>query len=412
MDDAPSPACASALREILPEATITGIDARRLAGAEAIYLSPGVPLTNPGILAARNGGVPVLGDVALFGELANAPVIAITGTNGKSTVARLVHELFCDQQDGVYLGGNIGTPCLDILSDDASCYVLEVSSFQLELAASLPAEVAMVLNLAPDHLDRYPSVEAYYRTKRAIYNNCRKAVINRALSIDCKAGRVITIGADRPSSPGDLGLAGDALAGDVIVLGNDVLVTEAELSVKGRHNLLNVMAALAAGLLMDLDLAAMLKVARRFKGLPHRGEIVAEIGGVTYVNDSKATNPGATLASVTGFATGSAKGGNVRLLLGGDDKGLSFDGLGESLSGLVSKAYIYGASRRRIAAALGGTVESGLFDSLGLALDEAAREAGPGDVVLLAPGCASFDQFDGYAARGEAFRAQVEALAR
>lgn len=402
MDDAPSPTRISALQETLPDVEVTGMDLRQLLDADAIYLSPGVPLAHPDIRAARDRGVPVHGDIALFGDLANAPLIAITGTNGKSTVAQLVHELFRDQWDGVYLGGNIGAPCLDILADDARCYVLEVSSFQLELAASLMAEVAMVLNLTPDHMDRYPSVEAYYRTKVAIYDHCRKAVINRTLAIDCKARQVLSFGPDRPSGRDDLGLVGDA-----IVMGDDILVTEAELEVKGQHNLLNVMAALAAGLLMGLDRSRMLAVARRFRGLSHRGEVIAEKGGIIFVNDSKATNPGATLASVVGFA----RHGCVRLLLGGDDKGLDFSDLAQPLSGLVRKTYIYGAGRYRIAKAFGDRLVSALFQGLEPALDAAYREAVPGDVVLLAPGCASFDEFDSYASRGEAFRRRVVELA-
>ena len=181
MDDNPAPQRQAAVNAIFPDASITPLDAEALKGANAIYLSPGVPLNHPALQAARQAGLPICGDVGLLGRLARAPVIAVTGTNGKSTVARLIHDIFSHQQAGVRLGGNIGTPCLDLLDDEASLYVLEVSSFQMELADDLAPEVAMVLNLAPDHLDRYATVQDYYQAKCAIYDHCRKAVVNRAL---------------------------------------------------------------------------------------------------------------------------------------------------------------------------------------------------------------------------------------
>ena len=196
------------------------------------------------------------------------------------------------------------------------------------------------------------------------------------------------------------------LDGDAILLGDATLLTAEETLLKGRHNLLNMQAALATGLLMGLDLQQMIDVVRQFKGLPHRGELVAESNGVRFINDSKATNPGATLASVKGFANGR----NVRLLLGGDGKGLSFAPVSKPLSDLVRKAYVYGACADDIAGALAGQVELARCNSLEAGVAAAAAEAEPGDLVLLAPGCASLDEFENFAARGDAFRTQVKGL--
>ena len=245
-----------------------------------------------------------------------------------------------------------------------------------------------------------------------------------------EAGQLVSIGFDKPDSSASDFFKADAslgLDGDTIMLGNQPLLTAEEIPLKGRHNLLNIQAALGAGLLMGQDLPLMLEAVRNFKGLPHRGELVAQSSGVSFINDSKATNPSATLASVKGFAhynayynenantndneneneSDKSKGKHVRLLLGGEDKGLSFADVASELGGLVCKAYIYGASRAAIALALESQVQAEQYANLEAAVAAAAAEARPGDLVLLAPGCASFDEFDNFAARGDAFRDQV-----
>ena len=408
MDANPGTGQRDQLNAIAPQATVSGFDRETILQAEAVYVSPGVPLAQPDLAAAAQAGIPLMGDVALFGELATAPVVAITGTNGKSTVASLLHAAATDQQAGVYLGGNIGTPCLDILSEDASLYVLEVSSYQLELAQNLHTNVAMVLNLAPDHLDRYASIDHYFDTKLAIYGHCEQAVINRAIAdrIGPIAGRTASFGWDSGDEPGHFHASAEG-DGFVLMNGRDVLMHSSDCLLSGQHNCLNLMAAFAAGWLLDLDLARMADSIRQFPGLPHRCQLVAEIAGVRFINDSKATNPGALAAAVAGQASGR----NIHLIAGGVSKGLSFDEVEPEIIEHVRSAYLIGEAKDELAAALPG-IDTSKHAGLQEAVLAAQLRARPGDVILLAPGCASFDQFRNYADRGQAFIDVVKELTR
>jgi len=405
-DDHPSQASVKQLRDIVGQT----VDIRPLAelkadGVTRLYLSPGVPLAQENVSQVREAGVPVHGDVAMFGDLAAAPLVAITGTNGKSTVAHLVHALLSDQKGKVVLAGNVGTPVLDVLSDDADFYVLEASSYQLELADQLAAEVAVVLNLSPDHLDRYPDLESYYATKLALYYHCDSAVLNRnlAVEVNCSAGRIASFGTDAGKKAGEFGL----LERDgewFLANGSKELISVERLPLSGVHNLENVLAALAVGWLLDLDMAQMLETASGFKGLPHRGELIAEINGVRFVNDSKATNPGAMVSAVKGAS------GAIHLIAGGDSKGLDFVGGVKSIATHISSLAVIGANRTEMAQSL-AELDGKACDSMEEAVQYLAAKAGAGDTVLLSPGCASLDQYENYMARGEAFREAVKRLA-
>ena len=400
LDDAVSSDRLAALRTVSSEADVAPITGTSIASAQNVYVSPGVPLSLPAVV--ENTTVDQLrGDVQMFGEMAAAPFVAITGTNGKSTVAQLVYEIATQQFDRVALGGNIGTPCLDLLSPEVDLYVLEVSSYQLELAVELAADVAVVLNLSADHLDRYPSAQAYFNTKLALYGHCRSAVINRA--VDYQPRRdipTVSIGMDPVGGTAQLGVLGDA-----ITLAGEVLIRKHELRLSGFHNLLNVQAAIGIGLLLDFEIDPMLTAVKSFTGLPHRSELVAKINGVRYVNDSKGTNPGAMIAAVEGEAGNR----NVHLIAGGVAKGADFSVLQPAIAHCLKRAYLIGEAATAIVEALPNTT-SDIYPDLLAALEAAHDCAEPGDVVLLSPGCASFDQFRNYAARGDAFRKTVQRL--
>lgn len=404
-DDNPDESNVAALDLIRPGANIENISAACLLSADEIFISPGVPLDHEAVSLARASGKSLLGDIQLFGELAAAPIIGITGTNGKSTLSNLVFELIRDQGKKVSLAGNIGTPCLDVLADDVDFHVLEISSYQLELATEMKTDISIVLNLAPDHMDRYASEQNYYQTKLALYNNSKKAVTNRSMSDDLGETRsAATFGAD--VVPGDNNF-GISVRGEEIRLmqGHTILLSADELQITGSHNFQNVLAGFAIGWLIGLDMSAMLETARRFKGLPHRSEIVDKIDGVTYINDSKATNPGALIAAVKG----QARGRNIHLIAGGDSKGLGFDGLSTELGIYLKGVYLIGANYSALQSEFSGQ-DTVACDVLEQAVSAAAARAIDGDIVLLSPGCASHDQYQNYVDRGNCFRYFVGGL--
>ncbi|MBO6656280.1 MAG: UDP-N-acetylmuramoyl-L-alanyl-D-glutamate--2,6-diaminopimelate ligase [Pseudomonadales bacterium] len=404
-DDDPSDRAISQLAKIVGEnVPVKPLEELVADEVSSVYLSPGVPLAHQNITRVREAGIAVHGDVAMFGEMAQAPVIAITGTNGKTTVAHLVHAILSDQKDHVVLAGNVGVPVLDVLDARASYYVLEISSYQLELAAALSSEVAVVLNLSPDHLDRYPDVEAYYQTKLALYENAQTSVLNRQLihRMSNNVGRVATFGLDSKKEAGHFGLL-ERQGERFLVNGDEVLLSSSELQLAGAHNIENILASLAVGWLLGLNMTKMLATVRSFPGLAHRGELVATVNGVSYINDSKATNPGAMTSAVL------SREGAVHLIAGGDAKGLDFVGAVREISGYLGSLALIGEERARISEQL-SFLQPEVSETMQAAVEFAAAQAKEGDVVLLSPGCASFDQYDNYAARGEAFREAVGRL--
>ncbi len=402
LDDAPLQARLEELRMLDPGLKVEGLNSPELLNAGEIILSPGISRVHPAVVRAVGNGVRLTSDVAMFGEIARAPIVGITGSNGKSTVTTLVGMLAGTGIDDVRVAGNIGTPVLDVLDESTGLYVLELSSYQLELATRLPLRVAALLNLSPDHLDRYSGEDDYYQAKANIFNCCEIAVVNRNVSgrIMQVPARVVTFGIDSPGREADFGLDDQ---GEVLMHGNRPLLHASELMIRGPHNLENALAALAIGDALGLDMDAMLAELVRFRGLPHRCEWLGEFDGVGYVNDSKATNPGATLSAIEAYGRTS----RVLLILGGEGKGADFSVLGPVIDRSVAGVFVFGSDREDIADSLQGAAPVSLHDDLEEVLAAVRESAVPGDVVLFSPACASFDMFDNYQVRGDAFRRLV-----
>jgi UDP-N-acetylmuramoylalanine--D-glutamate ligase len=408
-DSREQPPAVAAIRGELPDVALFlgGFDADIFARAERIVVSPGVPLREPLIAAARRRGVEVVGDIELFARMVEAPVIAITGSNGKSTVTTLVGEMARQAGRQVRVGGNLGTPALDLIEDvEPDLYVLELSSFQLESVTSLHCLAATVLNISPDHLDRYASLDEYARAKQQVYVGAQLQVINRD---DVRAAALAVQGAPRVSfglgePDGDNFGVVDTGAGAWIVRGSERWMPVAHLRIAGRHNLANALAALALADAAGLDRQAMLQVLREFQGLPHRTQWVAERNGVAWYNDSKATNIGATLAAVRGFD------GPLVLIAGGQGKGADFADLAEGLDERVKAVVLIGEATDEIERALGKRLPIWRAASMREAVAVAAELAVAGDLVLLSPACASFDMFNNYQHRGEMFTQAVQEL--
>lgn len=403
VDDDPKPQRLSALRDLNPNVQFSTVDETSVLSAEEIVVSPGVPLSQPLLEQAKALGISITGDVAIFGQLAEAPIVAITGSNGKSTVTALLGHLSAAQQPGVMVGGNLGTPCLDLLSDDASLYVLEVSSYQLELATLLPTAASVVLNLSPDHQDRYRSNAEYYATKMNVYRNCSVALVNRDVDMPAlNARNVISFGSDAPERDGDFGVQHE-----FIVRGRERLIAIEDLPIDGWHNMLNCMAALALGESLKLDMKSMLSDLPGFVGLQHRCERVGSVGGITIYNDSKATNVASTIAAITSFGDSSK---NVVLILGGEGKNADFSLLREAAGKYVRHAVIFGRDQRAIGLALADACPTSMSASLEEALESALAHAQGGNVLLFSPACASFDMFENYVIRGDVFKSLVVEL--
>jgi len=393
-----------------------GFDLSLLEGATRLLMSPGVSLDEPIVKAARARGIEVLGDVELFAREVHAPVVGVTGTNGKSTVTTLVARMAAAAGRRVLAGGNLGEPALDLLAQPIpDLYVLELSSFQLETTSSLVLEAAVVLNVTADHLDRYPSIEAYARAKGRILANASTVVLNAddpwVLAMRDKeyraAARTVTFSIERTDT--DFSLVRDG-AQIFLACRGERWLDVARMRVAGRHNAANALAALALGEAVGLPRAPMLEALEDFPGLPHRSSWVADVGGVRYVDDSKGTNVGATMAAVAGMP------GPLVMIAGGEGKGQDFKPLADAFRGKVRAAVLLGKDAPAIAAALEGVCRTENVASreaaaaMEAAVEAAHRIAVPGDTVLLSPACASFDMFRDYGHRGDVFAAAVQRL--
>jgi UDP-N-acetylmuramoylalanine--D-glutamate ligase len=379
------------------------------AGFNELVVSPGISIAEPAIAGAAARGARIRGDIDLFADAADAPIIAITGSNGKTTVTTLVGEMARAAGRNVQVGGNIGTPALDLLDQGADLYVLELSSFQLETTEELGALAATVLNVSDDHMDRYPDKMAYFQAKQRIYRGCKNAIVNLddALSTPMARDtlRFLCFGFNRVN-PETFSTRDDD-QGTWITWGLDNLLLASELQLMGRHNISNVMVALALGHAAGLAMEPMLEVARSFRGLPHRCEFVRNLNGVDYINDSKGTNVGATVAAIESLVPDSGK---VILIAGGDGKGADFQPLAEPVAACCRALVLIGRDAGKISEAVGASVPQYRATSLQEAVSLARQAAEPGDRVLLSPACASFDMFRDYNDRGEQFRALVEGL--
>jgi UDP-N-acetylmuramoylalanine--D-glutamate ligase len=390
------------------ELRLGGFDLSLLEGASQVLMSPGVSLEEPIARSARARGIDVLGDVELFARDVQAPVIGITGTNGKSTVTTLVASMAAAAGRRVLAGGNLGEPALDLLEQPKpDLYVLELSSFQLETTSSLVLKAAVVLNVSADHLDRYASVEAYARAKGRILAKAATVVLNaddpwvlamRDQDYRSDAARTMTFSIERNDADFSLLREGGRL---FLACRGEKLLDVARMKISGLHNAANALASLALGEALELPRRAMLDALQSFPGLSHRSSWVADVGGVRYVDDSKGTNVGATIAAVAGMT------GPLVVIAGGEGKGQDFKPLADAFRGKVREAVLIGKDGPAIAAALNGVCDTRPAVSMEAAVAEAARAARAGDTVLLSPACASFDMFRDYGHRGDVFAAAV-----
>lgn len=395
--------------------TLGEFDVAQLLAANELIVSPGIGLGTPAIRAAQESGVCISGDIDIFSKAAAAPFLAVTGSNGKSTVVTLLGVMARAAGLNVAVGGNLdgaeAAPALDLLrAGKKDLYVLELSSFQLETTAHLGALAATILNVSDDHMDRYDSLQDYGAAKQRILLGCRQIIVNRddpaGAPHSVLPGRQRSYGLDAPAED-DWGVQIEQGRMFLARGAQSVLATD-ELKIAGKHNVSNALAALAMGEAAGLPLSAMLKALREFPGLPHRCQWVRERHGVNYYNDSKGTNVGATIVAVESL--GELSNGKLVLIAGGIDKEADFSLLVPAVSRFVRLAILIGRDAGKIAAAFKNSVQIVFAASMESAVQTAAENAAPGDVVLLSPGCASFDMFTDFGHRGRVFTQAVEAL--
>ncbi len=419
LDSRTTPPALAQLQSELPDVAVLvgGFDISVLAAADEIVVSPGVPIDTPALQAAAAKGIPILGDVELFVRAAQAPIIAITGSNGKSTVTTLVGLMLRHAGLNVAVGGNLGVPVLDLLRADVAWYVLELSSFQLETVNSLHAHAATVLNLSSDHLDRYPSLAAYGAAKARIFTHAEHALVNRddptASALAAGVSRQVGFSLSEPVQETDYGLL--SLDQQLwLARGRTPLMPTAEVLMPGRHNLANALAALALAETAGVNPETSCEMLREFPGLPHRSELVSERRGVRWINDSKGTNPGATIAALAGIVDDgqdpSAVHSRAVLIAGGEGKGADFSSLAPVVRRCARAVVLIGRDAQLLEEALQACAPLHRAASMDEAVRLADRLALPGDSVLLSPACASFDMFSDYQHRGRAFAAAVAGL--
>ena len=392
---------------------VTGkFDTALFTNARRIVVSPGVPLAEPALVEARKYNIEIIGDIDLFAHEVAAPVVAITGSNGKSTVTTLLASMASNTGMNAVACGNIGMPVLDSLDENVDLYVLELSSFQLETLQCLPMKAAVVLNISADHMDRYENLAAYAMSKQVIYENAEVLVVNKddALASSYVANRA-GIAADRKISftlnnpdENEFGICQDENQQRALCFGSSVLIVVDQLKMKGSHNLQNALAALALGHAVGLSVDSMLATLREFKGLQHRTQFVAELNGVSWINDSKATNVGATVAALAGLP------GKHVLIAGGEGKGADFSELAEAVKQHCRAVVLIGKDAAKIAAVIDDTIPVKAATDMRTAVLAAESLAQPGDNVLLAPACSSFDMFENFEHRGNVFIQEVEKL--
>lgn len=381
-------------------------DSKLFVNAQRIVVSPGVPLSEPVLQQARDNGVEITGDIDLFAHEVDAPVVAITGSNGKSTVTSLLALMAKRAGIKAIEGGNIGLPVLDMLNGNNELYVLELSSFQLETLQRLPMVAAVVLNVSPDHMDRYPDVNAYAMSKQAIYENAEHAIINRDDALVSKMPnyqqKVIGFSLHKAAA-GDFGLC-EKDGVQYLCTGDELLLKTSKLKIRGQHNYANALAALAMGSSIGLPSDAMLDALKEFPGLEHRTQWVAEINGVNWYNDSKGTNVGATVAAIDGLP------GKHVLIAGGQSKAADFVPLRAVAEQKLRAMVLIGEDAGTIARCIDEVVPVRIATDMKQAVEFAVALAKKGDNVLLSPACASFDMFDGFVHRGEVFMKAVAEL--
>ena len=385
-----------------------GEEPRWLEAVDLVVPSPGVPAENPLLHEACSRGIEILSEVELAYRFSRFPIVAITGTNGKSTTTTLVGLMLKANGTQVFIGGNIGAPLIGFVGGDWEWGVVEISSFQLEWIEEFRPRVAVLLNLSEDHLDRYPDFAAYCRAKERIFENQTKkdvAILNRddPLVWGMRQGRPA-----RTISFGFSEVGEGVFAKSEEIVWRDASSEErfplCHVKIQGVHNVENMMAAIAAAKAIGIPAQIIQQTLEEFPGLEHRLEFVREQDGVRYYNDSKGTNVGAVVKSLASFSA------PVILLAGGVDKGGDYGVLRDGVRKTVKRLVLFGAAKEMMAKALGALTETVIVDDMEAAVRDAHQHARPGDVVLLSPACSSFDMFRNYAERGKVFRSLVQAL--
>jgi UDP-N-acetylmuramoylalanine--D-glutamate ligase len=368
--------------------------------ADTLIISPGISLKQNKVQQAIASGVKVIGDIDLFMRINNKPVVLVTGSNGKSTVSALLGEVLNRNGIRSVVCGNYGLPVLDALEDNADCYVIEISSFQLETTPNIHSTAAVVLNISEDHMDRYDSFNEYYHTKLHVYKNSKHKIINANEDYSKEISKensdiTISIGreADYRIIHTDLGFC--------INHNNRNIGCENGFKLIGTHNIFNISVVLALSNLLGVSEKDAVSVISEFPGLEHRTEFVANINDVTWINDSKATNVGATIAAIAGISK------PVVLILGGLAKDANFDELCPHMENKVKKVIVFGKDKKRIIQGIENCIEYETANDMADVVKKAKKLSESGDVVLFSPSCASFDMFDNYQHRGEVFKEHV-----
>ena len=413
VDSRENPPGLEELKALCPEVELRcgPLDGDFLSRADELILSPGVAKAEPAVQQAVAAGAALSGDIDLFCQEVDTPIVAITGANAKSTVTTLVGEMAAEAGINVGVGGNLGLPVLDLLAEGPrDLYVLELSSFQLETTNDLRAAAATVLNISPDHMDRYADLQDYHQAKHRVYRGCKQAIFNRQdpLSAPLLPMGVpsISFGTDKA----DLKQFGVIEQDGVrhLAHGLKALLPVSAMKLRGEHNVANALASLALGHTVGLPMEAMLSALQRFAGLEHRCQWVRDFNGVAWFNDSKGTNVGATVAALEGLGPTLPEGNRIVLIAGGDGKGADFSPLSEAVNEFVRAVVLIGRDAAKIEAVLETpTVRA---DDMQTAVERCAELAQPGDIALLSPACASFDMYRSFNQRGEVFMAAVEAL--
>jgi UDP-N-acetylmuramoylalanine--D-glutamate ligase len=386
---------------------------RTFRGQDLIVVSPGVPFDAPQLEQARALGEPVIGEIELAAQFLPGPIVAITGSNGKTTTTTLAGEIIAAGGFHVLVGGNIGTAAVTFAdqAEPSTWTVLEVSSFQLETIVSFRPRIAVILNITPDHLDRHKTFDNYVNAKARIFENQQPedfTVLNADDPTTTELasrtrGHMFWFSRKKEVENGAFVRGGNVFFRD----GNNQreVMLVSEIPLKGAHNVENVLAGVAIGMLAGCQPAQIREAVRNFKAVEHRLEFVATVAGVDYYNDSKATNVDATIKALESFPA------NIHLILGGKDKGSDYSVLNDLLRQRVKRVYTIGAAAEKIETQIAGAAEIVPSQTLDRAVRHASESAAPGDVILLAPACASFDQFQNYEHRGRVFKETVKSLA-
>jgi len=372
-----------------------------LTGIDEVFISPGIARTQAIVVWAREKNIPVTSDIELFSRYAQAPIIGITGSNGKSTVTQLLGEMIANEGKQVAIGGNIGKPALDCLDDTIDYYVLELSSYQLDYTQDLNLLTGVVLNITPDHLDRYDSFSQYTDSKLSLYQHCQHLVVNIDEMLIPKKQLAKHFGVDMPKQPTDFGTV-TCHDSCYFLKGDDVLMCVGDMQLIGEHNITNVLAALALGDTIGLSADSMVESIKAFKGLEHRLEWVAQKQGVDYYNDSKATNVISTIKALNALIDQHE---NIVLIAGGVAKQEDYTPLFNLIDKDVASVVLIGQSAQTLGAGIKKSI-AGYADSMDDAVSLASSMINDG-VVLLSPACASFDMFDNFEDRGKAFKRAI-----